>query len=113
MIILDSNIIIYLSKDLINIEDVFYDNNEEYAISVITYMEILGYKFESKEEEYIIKELLSYLNIIYINKDLADSVVNIKKQNNIKLPDAIICATAIKNSATLITNDIRLKIYQL
>ena len=109
MTILDSNTIIYLSKKLISLDNVFVDD-EEYAISVITYMEVLGYAFTSKEEEDFIKELLSYLEIIYIDENIAKKVINIKQTNKVKLPDAIIAATAILNNATLITNDIRLKV---
>jgi predicted nucleic acid-binding protein len=71
-------------------------------------MEILGYRFDSKDEEQIIKKFLTYLTIIYIDKDIADNVIEIKQKNKIKLPDAIICATAIRNNAVLITNDVRL-----
>ena len=39
MILLDSNTIVYLSKEIISIDDIF-DDNEEYGISVITYMEV-------------------------------------------------------------------------
>ena len=108
MTLLDSNTIIYLSKKLISVDDVFEDG-EEYAISVITYMEVLGYAFKSKEEENFIKELLSYLKIVYIDENIAKKVIKIKQINKIKLPDAIIAATSIVNNATLITNDIRLK----
>ncbi len=41
MILLDSNIIIYLSKELIKIDEVFYNNNEIYAVSIIGYMEVM------------------------------------------------------------------------
>jgi len=109
VILLDSNIIIYLSKKLISIDDVFFDEKKTYAISIITYMEILGYSFKSKEEENTIKKILDYLKILYINKDIADKVIELKKENHIKLPDAIICSTAILNHAILVTNDIRLK----
>ena len=57
MTILDSNVIIYLSKRLIDIDTIIFDD-EEYAISVITYMEVLGYAFESKKEEKFLKFLL-------------------------------------------------------
>lgn len=40
MILLDSNTIIYLSKKLISIDDVFNDKDDDYAISVITYMDM-------------------------------------------------------------------------
>jgi len=108
MTLLDSNTIIYLSKRLISIDDVF-NNDDKYAISVITYMEILGYEFNSKNEEKFIKELLSYLEILYIDEQIANKVIQLKRKNKIKLPDAIICATAILNKAILVTNDIRLQ----
>ncbi len=66
MTLLDSNAIIYLSKGLINIDEIFIDN-EEYAISVITYMEVLGYSFESEEEEDFIHNFLKAFKIIYID----------------------------------------------
>jgi len=56
MIFLDTNIIIYLSKELISLDDIFEDD-EKYAISVITYMEVLGYKFQSNQEEYFVRKL--------------------------------------------------------
>lgn len=109
MTLLDSNTIIYLSKKLISIDDVFSDKDDVYAVSVITYMEVLGYDFDFKEEEKFIREMISYLEVLYINEDISNKVVELKRKNKIKLPDAIICATAIINKATLVTNDIRLK----
>ena len=109
MTLLDSNTIIYLSKRLISIDDIFTDKEDRYAISVITYMEVLGYEFDSKEEEKFIREMFSYLKVLYIDEDISNKVIELKRKNKIKLPDAIICATAILNKATLVTNDIRLK----
>jgi len=109
MTILDSNTVIYLSKQLISVDDIFNDSNDIYAISVITYMEVLGYDFDSKKEKEFIKEMLSYLDILYIDEQIANKVIQLKIKNKIKLPDAIICATSIINNATLITNDIRLQ----
>jgi len=111
MILLDSNIFIYLSKGMIDIDAVLTED-DSCAISVITYMEVLGYGFNSDDEEKIINKLLSLFNIIYVDESIAKMVVNIRKERKIKLPDAIICATAIVNSATLISNDIRLQTIQ-
>ena len=108
MVFLDSNTIIYLSKELIDIDTVFKDD-EEYAISVITYMEVLGYNFESEKEKDFIEEFCSFLKIVYIDKEIVNKVIKLKRKNKIKLPDAIICATVILNNATLVSNDIRLK----
>jgi hypothetical protein len=108
MVFLDSNTIIYLSKGLISVDDVF-KSNEQYCVSIITHMEVLGYDFESNEEKKFIEELLSYLHIIYIDEAIAKKVIKIRRKNKIKLPDAIICATALINKATLMTNDTRLE----
>ena len=59
MTLLDSNTIIYLSKRLLSIDNLFIDKGNNYAISVITYMEVIGYDFDSTEEENFIKKLLS------------------------------------------------------
>ena len=109
MTLLDSNTIIYLSKRLLSIDDIFIYKDDSYAVSVITYMEVLGYDFESAEEENFIKKLLSYLDILYIDEIIANAVIKLKREYKIKLPDAIICSTAILNDAILVTNDIRLK----
>jgi predicted nucleic acid-binding protein len=108
MILLDSNTIIYLSKGLLRIDDVLPDG-QVYAVSIITYMEVMGYPFESKEEEQIISDLLGHFKIIMIDQRIADRVITLRKTYKIKLPDAIICATAIINHATLFSNDERLK----
>lgn len=109
MTLLDSNTIIYLSKRLISIDDIFIDKDDRYAVSAITYMEVLGYNFESIEEEKFIKKLLSYMDLLYIDEMIVNAVINLKRKYKIKLPDAIICSTAILNDAILVTNDIRLK----
>ena len=94
MILLDSNTIVYLSKEIIRIDEVF-DDGEEYCISVITYMEVLGYNFESIKEKEFIEELLSYLTIIYIDETIAKRVIELKQEKKIKLPDAIICVIGL------------------
>ena len=108
MQLLDSNIIIYLSKERISIDEVFA-NDERYAVSVITYMEVLGYDFASHREEHFIKKLLNLFEIVYIDRAIASKVIELRKQYKIKLPDAIICATSMVHNGVLLSNDIRLK----
>jgi len=109
MILLDSNIIIYLSKELIKIDEVFYNNNEIYAVSIIGYMEVMGFSFVSMEEKEFIENLFSCLSIIYIDEKIAKKTIELRCQYKIKLPDAIICATTILNNGILCSNDIKLK----
>ena len=72
-------------------------------------MEVLGYDFDSEKEEVFIRSFLNCLEIIYIDEMIVEIVIGLRKKYKIKLPDAIICASAILNKETLITNDIRLK----
>ena len=107
----DSNTIIYLSKKEVALS--VLESYEEHYISVITYMEVLGYQFkEPKEKEYIepkekeyIQELLGLFTTIYIDQELADRVVEIRKNHRIKLPDAIIVATALTHDLVLFTGN--------
>jgi len=103
-VLLDSNIVIYLSQKKLSINEVF-EANKEYYISLVTYMEILSYNFPSKEEEEFIQKLLSLFKIIDITKTIALEVISLKKKRKIKLPDAIIVATALVERAILYTND--------
>ena len=103
-ILIDSNIIIYLSKGILSIDEVFEDENE-YYISLITYMEILSYTFGSIEEEQFIHKLLALFNIVDITKEIAERVIILKKSRKIKLPDAIIVSTALSFDYILLCND--------
>ena len=100
----DSNVIIYLSKREISLS--FLDQFDAFFISVITYMEILGYPFSNPREEKFIKELLSFFRTIYIDHRVADITIEIRKKKRIKLPDAIIAATAISENLHLVTRNV-------
>ncbi|MFK5975138.1 MAG: PIN domain-containing protein [Sulfurovum sp.] len=57
------------------------------------------------EEHQNIKRLLSYFTIFNITEDIKEMTIEIRKSYGIKLPDSIICATALISGATLISND--------
>lgn len=105
-VILDSNVIIFASKQTIDIEQVLnqYDN---FYVSIITYMEIYGYDFEKSEEKELTDNLFKNLLIIDVSQEIAQYVLEYRKAalRKIKLPDAIILATARHLNATLLTDD--------
>jgi hypothetical protein len=69
-------------------------------------MEVLGFKFRSNEEEDFVKELIELFEVQFIDQNVAEKVIEIRKQNRIKLPDAIIAATAAVDNFCLVTRNI-------
>ncbi len=102
--LLDSNILIYLSKNELPFS--ILDQFAALFVSVILYMEVLGYRFSNSKEENFVKELVSMFNVRFIDQEIAENVIDIRKQYRIKLPDAIIAATAITDDLCLVTRNI-------
>lgn len=74
------------------------------AISIVTFMEVLvGCK--SAEEQRKVKSFLSRFELIQLDLEIAELAVNLRKTRNIKLPDAVIWASAKKHEALLITRN--------
>jgi hypothetical protein len=98
-ILLDTNAVIYaLNGGLIL-------PRADYCISIITEMELFSYSKLTQSEEQNIRNLLSYFEIFNITDIIKNKTIEIRKTYGIKLPDSIICATALVNRATLISND--------
>lgn len=72
-------------------------------ISVITKMEILVGTTE--EEEETIREFLNNFTIVNLNEEICEIAISIRKKHKIKIPDAIIWATAKYNNSLLITRN--------
>ena len=104
-VVVDSNIIIYLSKGILNFEDILAKYDYFY-ISIITYLEVMGYQFPNEEERETIKDLLNSFTMINIDPGIAENVLLIRQQKRIKLPDAIILATAKYLNCDLLTRDV-------
>ena len=103
--LLDSNIIIRLSKQDSALIDFVHQSSRSY-ISIITYMEVLGYAFKSEAEFLFVKELISLFELIHIDQAIADQTIKLRQSYKIKLPDAIIAATAQVCDCTLVTANI-------
>jgi predicted nucleic acid-binding protein len=73
------------------------------AISIITWIEILAGVLPNQEAE--TRGFLTTLRIIPITSDISERAVAIRRQSRIKLPDAIILATAEVEDLLLITRN--------
>ena len=104
--ILDTNIIIHLSYGELNTSD-FSSSGDRLCISAITYMEVLGYPFKTKEDEYFVKMLCNSFDLLDLTKPIIEKTIEIRKRSKIKLPVAIIAASALVNNATLVTYNVK------
>lgn len=101
--IIDTNIVLYLLGGNIKLAKML--NNKEIYISFISELELLGYKEITDENKKIITQFINDCFIIDINETIKANTINIKQNYSIKLPDAIIGATAKFLDIPLITAD--------
>ena len=75
--------------------------NDYFTISFITYIEFLGYKDVTQAN----KDFIALATVIEIDRDIIDVCIELRKTQRIKLPDAIIAATALVQDLIIITNN--------
>jgi predicted nucleic acid-binding protein len=79
--------------------------DEESSISFITRIELLVWDFSSQEDAAVFENFVRDSAVLGINEDIIQSAITVRKNAKIKLPDALIAATAIVNNYTLISNN--------
>jgi len=107
--LVDSNVLIdYIAERFTNNQLIKLDAIFDVAlnVSIITYIETLGYNITTIEEKKLF-QFFSASNIISLTDDIAKQTVLIRKVTKIKTPDAIIAATALIHNYSLITNNLR------
>ena len=103
----DTNILLYLLAGdktvagLLNMKKIF--------ISCITEIELLTFQKLSPREKKIIGELLSDCTIIGLNEEIKKKSIDIRLNNKIRIPDAIIAATAEYLKIPIISADKQFK----
>ncbi len=102
-VVLDTNIVLYLidGDDLLS----QYLQDKIFYLSIVNEMELLGFKDIDSNEEIIIGFFLEECSIVEINKGIKDITINLRRQYSLKLPDAIVAATAIFLGIPLISAD--------
>ena len=82
-----------------------YQRYQQVYISLITWMEVM---VGAKEDDTLTKDFLrTYFVVLPITQELAEQAVILRRKNRIKLPDALIQATAQKHNALLVTRNTR------
>lgn len=104
-LLVDTNFLIYLLSGH-RVVAPFLNNS--FFISEITEMEMLGVKGLTLETLKTRTSLIENCFIVNFNSDIKEIAIRLKQQIPVKLPDAIIAASALYTSFPLVTAD---KIY--
>lgn len=75
-------------------------------ISIITQIEVLGFPDIEEDEEDKLKDFVSISRILSLDTQIALKAIEIKRDISIKLPDAVIAATALIFDLRLITRNV-------
>jgi len=105
-ILVDTNIAIGYIGNRLNIQlmdklDKLFNN--QFHISVINKIEMLGYPNLDKNEEAKFNLLIDNSIVHDIDNKVIDKTIQIRKKYKIKLPDALIAATCLANELAIIT----------
>ena len=100
--LLDTNILLYLTGNKIPVDTL---PEGEFSVSFVTELEVLSYPSISPLEEQQLKRFMCDIPVIDITADIKDRTIELRKKYNLRLPDAIIAATALQLDLTRITND--------
>jgi predicted nucleic acid-binding protein len=109
--LLDTNCILGLLKATPEVLDLVAQRTllaSECAYSAITRMELLGYPGITAAEEQLIADRLSKFFYRAITIEIEDGAIALRRARKVKLPDAIIAATAIHHGLELLTFDVAL-----
>ena len=112
-LILDSDALVAL----MNMNDIhhksivkrLFQSPEGFSISVVTYSEALVHSFDTGKEDLMVERIDSLVTDIFdVSASVARKAAQLRSTSKIKLPDALIAATAIEKGLTLLTFDEKL-----
>ncbi len=105
----DTNTVIYfLQKQFPPAAEKYIDQtlaHSQPAISAITEIELLCWKTANKKDLTVLQGFIDDTTVFELEKDIKLKTAEIRKKYKVKLPDAIIAATAVIHNLTLITRN--------
>lgn len=112
--LLDTNFVIGLNNLDPNILAKLQELRVDYkdcCISVITYLEVLGFSGNTEDDIQAFKELMGYFTCSQLTNDIQQQTISLRRKHKIKLPDSIILATAQVHDLKILTFDQKLMKY--
>jgi len=102
--LLDNNAVIYLQQGKL-LEPLPVGR---YGISVITEMELRSFVGLADEESLWLKRFIGAVVSIGLELNIKETAIRLRRDHRLKLPDAIIVASALAYDTRLVTHDQRL-----
>jgi predicted nucleic acid-binding protein len=105
--LLDTNLLVYYfngDMDSVVKSRVSQLLQDSFQISVISQMEFLGFPFNEQEKPKA-KQFIAAASVRNLTDAIVQRVIDIRQTIRIKLPDAIIAATAMQQGAILATRN--------
>lgn len=107
--LIDTNVVIKFFNESYSEETLHFIGNildQESIISFITQIELLVWD-KSKDNLEIFKEFISGSQILGIDQRIIEKTIEIRRESKIKIPDALIAATAIQKDLVLISDNFK------
>ncbi|MEM1328689.1 MAG: type II toxin-antitoxin system VapC family toxin [Bacteroidota bacterium] len=73
-------------------------------LSVINQIELLGFNGEDEEMK-TIEDFIGVSSVLSLSNEVVQQTIALRKEHKIKLPDAVIAATALTHDLTIITRN--------
>ena len=104
MRLLDSNAVIFHLAGRIDVSIARPDS----LVSIVTGIEVLSFPGLGEAGQATARLFFQSVRAVNIDEHIKATTIQLRKQHKLKLPDAIICATAMCLGAELVTSDERL-----
>jgi hypothetical protein len=79
--------------------------DEEINVSVITQIEVLSFDPDKDDNYPVLVDFFETAGIFDLTGDVVSKTIHIRQKQKIKLPDAVIAATALCNGFTLVSRN--------
>jgi tRNA(fMet)-specific endonuclease VapC len=109
--LLDTNAVVALLRGDQSLQQRLQDA-DWVGISILSEIEFLAFPNISSQDRQALHQFANEVEVVGIDHSsgaLIDRIVSLRQQHKLKLPDAIIAATAVEAGATLITDDAQLR----
>ncbi len=107
--LLDTNTVIYFLDSLLTEKSLDFIekclDNQAVAISVISKIELLGWREGSPKQLQNVTDFIQEIEVLALTDAIVGGTIEIRRSQKIKLPDAVIAATAIVHDLTLISRN--------